>query len=272
MAGWLTKHFPNDYWDKAFIKAADGGAEIIRVLVLYLILRWVVIRLVKRATVPITTLEIDPVRVRRVKTLSALVENGLLYTLAIVSIVMVLRAVGVDPVPLVTAAGVAGLAIGFGAQKLVRDVISGFFILLENQFAVGETVTIGAVTGTVCEVGLRTTRLHDPQGKLYIFSNGDIASVCNHSRGELLVPFEVNVSSETDLKRACDVLDGVGAEVSRRCRLSKPFQSCGVAAFDATKVTLKIGGSVSTAQQEQVLKELREEILRRFREENITIV
>jgi small conductance mechanosensitive channel len=97
---------------------------------------------------------------------------------------------------------VAGLAVGFGAQKLVKDVITGFFLLLEDQYAVGDYVTIGTVTGTVEELGMRITRLRDDDGRLYILSNGDIGQVCNMSRGPLAGVLEVAIAASADVGHA----------------------------------------------------------------------
>ncbi len=265
-------HLPEGYWDRALGSLLDRSFDLLKILAVYLLLRWLIVSTVRRLAAPMSALEKDPVQSRRVETLTGLVKSALLYVLAIVALIMALRVLGVDPVPLVTAAGVAGLAIGFGAQKLVRDVISGFFILLENQFAIGETITIAGVTGTVCDVGLRTTRLRDAQGRLFIFPNGDIASVCNHSRGELTVPLEINVAAGTDLDRASDVLDEVAAEVSDQYQLTQAYRSQGISAFDAAKVTLRLAGSVPPAVQEDFLRDLRAAILERLREEGITIV
>lgn len=268
----LAVLLPEGYWKKVTVRLMEHGVDLLIVLALYLLLRWLIVHVSARIIRPVAGLQDDPVRTRRLKTLSELVRSTLLYVLALVSAIMALRAIGVDPVPLITAAGVAGLAIGFGAQKLVRDVINGFFILLENQFAVGEIVTISGTTGTVCEVGLRTTRLLDSQGKLFIFSNGDITSVCNHSRNELIVPLEVSVSAQTDLRTACEALDKAAAEVSRRFGLSQPYACQGVASFDATKVTLKVVGRVPSTRQDAFLRDLRQEILTELQKESIALV
>lgn len=271
MEAWLAQHFPAQWWDNVLQRFADSAFDVVRVLIVYALLRWMIVYGVQRFSAPIAVLETDPVRARRVKTLRGLVRSALLYTLAIVTGIMLLRAVGVDPVPLVTAAGVAGLAIGFGAQKLVRDVISGFFILLENQFSVGETVTIAGTTGTVSEVGLRTTRIQDAQGKLYIFSNGDISSVCNHSRADLTVPVEVGVAASVDIEKACQALDEVGQVVGQRYHLAQPFRAEGVSAFDSAKVTLKVVGRVPPGRQDEILADLRAEILKHFQAEGIAM-
>ncbi len=263
---------PDGYWNKVAERLMGHGVDLLIVLAIYLVLRWLIVLGAARIARPVTYLSVDPVRARRLKTLSELVRSALLYTLALVAGIMALRAIGVDPVPLITAAGVAGLAIGFGAQKLVRDIINGFFILLENQFAVGETVTISGTTGTVSEVGLRTTRILDPQGKLFIFSNGDISSVCNHSRNELIVPLEVNISPQADLQKACDALDAAALEVSLRYSLAQPYQCQGITSFDASKVTLKVVGRVPPAQQESFMQDLRQAVLTRLQDESIPIV
>lgn len=272
MRDFLTAYLPEGYWARAFGALLERSFDLVKILAVYLALRWLIKHTVNRLCGPLRALEKDPVQARRVTTLTGLIESVLLWLLGVIALIMTLRAAGVDPVPLVTAAGVAGLAVGFGAQKLVRDVISGFFILLENQFAVGETVTIGGTTGVVSDVDLRTTRLRDAQGRLYIFQNGDITTVCNHSRGELTVPLEINVAAGTDLGKASDVLDAVAAEVSERHGLSRPYRSQGISAFDAAKVTLRIAGSVPPGQQDEFLGDLRAAVLSRLTAEGITIV
>ncbi|MEI6915891.1 MAG: mechanosensitive ion channel domain-containing protein [Armatimonadota bacterium] len=272
IVNWITKHLPEKYWDNVGTRLLESSADVLAILVFYLLARTFIVFVIARASTPIAALELDPIRARRIRTLGKLGTSALLYVLGIICALMLLRAVGVDPVPLITAAGVAGLAVGFGAQKLVRDIISGFFILLENQFAVGEIVTIAAITGTVCDVGLRTTRIQDQQGKLYIFSNGDITTVCNHSRSDLTIPLEVNVAANTDLQMVADLLDQIGLELSQKYGLAHPYKSEGVTNFDAAKVTLRIVGQVPPSKQDAFLTELRETIFRRLQQEGIAIV
>src|SRR5262249_52051065 len=121
-------------------------------------------------------------RTGRLQTLQGLCKSVVGYVLFFVFGVLLLKALGFDIMPFITTAGVIGLAVGFGAQKLVKDVISGFFIIIDNLFVVGDTVTIGTVTGRVEEMGMRVTRLLDTSGKEYLFANGDIGTVTNLSR------------------------------------------------------------------------------------------
>ncbi len=272
MHGWFSGILASPRWQEMQEQALTGALQLLKLAILYVALRWLAAAAVRRVSRPVRLLTVDPVRARRLETLASLGRSAASYALTVIFGILALKALGVDPMPLITAAGVAGLAIGFGAQRLVRDVIGGFFILLENQFGVGEIITVGAVTGTVCEIGLRTTRLRDAQGRLYILSNGDITTVCNHSRGEVTVSLEVNVAASADLERASAVLDEAGTAVSQRHGLASPFRSQGISAFDAAKVTLKVVGSVPPSVQEQVLGELRVEIFDRLRQAAIPVV
>ena len=112
--------------------------------------------------------------------------------------------------PLLSFASVLGLAIGFGAQRLVRDVITGLFILGEGQFDVGDHVTIGAVTGVVESMELRVTRIRDDQGRIYVVANGDITQVFNASRGDIKLPIDVCLQHDASL-----------TPHSRRCNRSR---------------------------------------------------
>jgi small-conductance mechanosensitive channel len=114
---------------------------------------------------------------RRVKTLRDVGKSLLRYTLYFVGSIMVLSELNVDASSILAGAGVVGLAAGIGAQTLVKDVVTGFFILLEDQFAVGDCVSIAGVTGTVEDMGLRVTKLREATGDLHIISNGEIRQV-----------------------------------------------------------------------------------------------
>ncbi len=143
---------------------------------------------------------------KRVQTLAAVSKSAVRYALDFFAVVTVLSLLGIDTASILLGAGVAGLAVGFGAQSLVRDVLSGFFVLLEDQYAVGEYVSIGGVEGIVEEIGLRTTQIRDFGGELHILPNGTVGRVTNFSRGPLRVLFEVRVPYEADTSRAIKVI------------------------------------------------------------------
>ncbi len=189
----------------------------------------------------------NPTQAARLRTLATLGQSASYYTLLFLFVVGALGVLGVNVLGLVGTAGVAGIAIGFGAQKMVKDVFSGFFILLEDQFGVGEYVTAGGngiagggVTGTVEELGMRSTRIRDDDGKLYILSNGDITQVCNYSRGTVAHSFEIGVAATVDITAATHLLNDALASASETLALAEPAHVAGVSATDGLKTTLKI--------------------------------
>ena len=242
--------FDRNFWegDASWMVLAD----VAKIVLLYLVLRFVLRRLVDRVLWPAVRegeKKMDPAQASRIKTLASLVNSSISYILTFVFGIMLLRAFRLDPIPLLTTASVAGLAVGFGAQKLVKDMISGFFILLENQYGVGDYVTIGAVTGTVEEVGLRTTRIRDDVGKLYILSNGDITQVCNQSRGAVASFVEIGIAAAADMGRATEVINKAGEEIVQSqpdLDFAAPPSVQGLGAMDAAKLTLRVSCPVTT--------------------------
>lgn len=146
---------------------------------------------------------------RREQTLSKLLKNVLLYLLTFIVIVMILDTFDVPVSTLLAGAGVAGLAVGFGAQSLVKDIISGFFIIFEDQFSVGDYVNINGLEGTVEEIGLRTTKIQSWTGEQNIIPNGDISLVTNYSIHNGLSVVDINVPYENDIKQVETLLEEI---------------------------------------------------------------
>jgi small conductance mechanosensitive channel len=225
--------------------------RVVGTIVVYGVLRFALGRIVRRLLIPALIRGgdgTDPAHAARLRTLASLINSIVSYVLAFVFGVMLLSAVNLNPLPLLTTAGVAGLAVGFGAQKLVKDVISGFFILLENQYAIGDYVTIGSVTGTVTEVGMRTTRIRDDAGRLYLISNGDIVQVCNQSRGAVMATVDIGIPIDADLAKATELINEAGQELldSRAdLDLTEAPKTLGLSATEAAKLTLRVRCSVT---------------------------
>lgn len=212
-------------------------------------------------------------RVARGKTLQGVLKSVVTYVLFFIAAVMTLSAFNINVAPVLTAAGVVGLAVGFGAQRLVRDVITGFFILLENQFSVGEYVTMAGVSGSVEEIGMRITRLRDDSGKLNIIPNGDIASVCNHSRGSVSVVVEVSVAPDADPAKVADLLNKAGESLARQQpRIITWLKYSGISAMDGTKLTLRFAGTCEAPMQDAVQMAARELYRETLREAGIALV
>jgi len=246
-----------------------------KILIFFVVVRFVAYRLIERVLKRAAERAIGEapiISAGRLRTLASLVRSTVFYALVFVSGIMVLRVFDVDAAPVLTAAGVVGLAVGFGAQKLVRDIISGFFIVLENQYAVGEYVTIGGATGVIEEMGMRVTQIRDDAGKLVVIPNGDIGQVINHSRGPILASLEISVAADSDLAKVRAAIDSAGEEVAKRVEgVVSPPKADGITGMDACRVTIRVSGEVKPGRQDAVQTALREQIRERFAKEGIKL-
>lgn len=267
--------FTSGFWRDALEIVGLKSWAILKIVIFFLVVRLIAYRLIDRVLRTLVEREsASPTQARagRIQTLCSLTRSVIFYVLIFIAGVMLLRVFDVDPAPVLTAAGVVGLAVGFGAQKLVKDIISGFFIVLENQYSVGEYVTIGAVTGSVVELGMRVTQLRDDGGKLVIISNGDISLVVNHSRGPIQAVLEISIAPDQDLDKARAAIDEAGAEVARDVEgvISAP-KADGITNIDSSKITIRVSGEVRPGRQDSVQTTLRELIRRKFTEEQIKL-
>lgn len=250
--------------------------QVVLIIIAYVAVRFILLNLIDKAVGRTISKVADggiiPARQARLRALQSIFRSAVGIILGFIAIVMILQAVtGTAPSSLLAAAGVAGLAVGFGAQKLVKDVVSGILILLEDQYGVGDFVTIGAVNGTVEELALRTTRIRDNAGKLYILSNGDIVQVCNHSRGKLKSYLDVSVAPASDVGKAEHILDDLGRKVADEMPdlITEPFKCKGIVNITAEKASIRLIGGVIAGHQDQVIMILNERIKAKFAENDI---
>jgi moderate conductance mechanosensitive channel len=248
----LGKLASNEYWltEIRSLGTTMGIAalKLVGIFLLYLFVRRLLGQAIERLIPPLLG-RVRPateVRESRIKTVSSLMKSIGQYLLLFITAVMALRVLDFEVAPIIASAGVVGLAIGFGAQKLVKDVITGFLILLEDQFDVGDTVTIGTNTGVVEEMGMRITRLRDDVGKLIILSNGDISTVVNHSRGPLAVTVDISVAPQTPLERIQTIVESL--ELPEDVWAERPAFK-GVTAMDAGKLTFRVAGRAHPGRQ-----------------------
>lgn len=206
-----------DYISKPAIWVSLGEVflKIIVIIILGMILNKLGGRLIERAFSNRKHLRVN-MSDRREQTLSKLLKNVLIYLITFVVIVMVLETLGVPVSTLIAGAGVAGLAIGFGAQSLVKDIISGFFIIFEDQFSVGDYITIDGLEGTVEEIGFRTTKLAGWTGEQYVLPNGSINFVTNYSIHNGLSVVEINVPYENDIPQVEQLLEEIITNLPNR--------------------------------------------------------
>ena len=214
-------------------------------------------------------------RTKRAQTLGRLIQKALSVAVTIIAGLMVLRELGVDTAPALTGAGIIGVALGFGAQTLVRDVISGFFIILEDQVRVGDSAVVNGQGGLVEEVNLRTIVLRDEQGTVHVFPSGEIRTLANMSKDFAYYVVTVGVAYDDDPDRVMEAMKEAGAALMAdpefQPHILSPLEVYGVDAFEADRMTVK--GRIKTVPQKQWLvgRELRKRIARLFRERVIEI-
>ena len=170
------------------------------------------------------------------------------YVIWFIAIIMILEAFSVQTAPILASAGVLGIAIGFGAQKIVQDMISGFFILFEETFLVGENVEISGFRGEVLEIGLRTTKLKSWDGILKIFNNGDISAVSNFSRFPAVAIIDFQVGYETDLKKLPELMNEFIKEYNHPSS-TETLQFLGVTELADSGITCRLIGKTKPNDQ-----------------------
>ena len=246
------------------------------VLITCLALLWgvsLVVRAVRRAVDDGNDLVTSDAE-RRAETLGSVLTNAARVLVVAFFLLMTLQEFGVNIGPLVAGAGVAGVALGFGAQSLVKDVISGFFLLMENQFGVGDIISVDDKhIGTVERMTLRITQLRDLEGRAHYVPNGSILRVVVLSKDFARALVEVEVGYDTDPDRAFEVLLEVGRRFHRdRPDLAvEPLEVKGVEAFGNSGYTIRTLTKTAPGSQWEVQRELRRRILLAFRESGIVI-
>ncbi len=211
---------------------------------------------------------------RRAETLGAVLTNAARVLVTIFFLLMTLQEFGVNIGPLVAGAGVAGVALGFGAQSLVKDVISGFFLLLENQFGVGDIINVDDKhTGTVERMTLRVTQLRDAEGRAHFVPNGSIVRVVVLSKDFARSQVDVEVGYGTDPDLAFEVLKSVGLKLHQDLpdKALEPLEVKGVETLSPSGFVIRTLTKTAPGAQWDVSRELRRRILLAFRESGIEI-
>lgn len=214
-------------------------------------------------------------REKRARTLASLLRAVGTTLVLIVAAMMALREIGLDITPLIAGAGVAGLAIGFGAQSLIKDIVAGFFILLEDQFHVGDVIQAGGVSGQVERMTLRMTIVRDLQGTVHFIPNGEIKVASNLTKEWSRAVLEIGVGYEEDVDRVMAVLTEVGHSLADDetfgTLVLEPPQVLGVEALADSQVTIRMLAKTLPLKQWEVARELRRRIKARFDREGIQI-
>jgi small conductance mechanosensitive channel len=212
---------------------------------------------------------------KRMDTLDGLGGNVIRFFIVVIAGLMILRAFGLDIGPAIAGLGVVGVAVGFGAQHLVRDYLNGALILIENQFSKGDVIRVAGVSGTVEDFSLRRTTLRDLDGVVHTVPNGEIQVASNLTRVWARINLDVVVAYGTDIDEATKVVDEVGAAMAAdkawKRRILEAPRVDRVAALGEYGVTLKILGTVRAPDQWAAAGELRKRLLAAFSEHGIEI-
>lgn len=212
---------------------------------------------------------------KRVETLLGIARRVVLIAVWGMAIVLVLMQVGVDVAPVIAGAGVLGIAVGFGAQELVRDVVTGFFQLLENHIRQGDVAVINGTGGVVESIGLRTIVLRDLSGVVHVFQNGKIQTLANMTKTWSAMVFDIGVAYKSDVDQVIRIMREVGEDIQQDPALApkilEPLEVFGVEAFEDNSVIVKARFKTSPIEQWTVGREYRRRLKYAFDQQGIEI-
>lgn len=272
-----NKKLMEKYWDKLtsedlWEKVIDASIEIL----LILLVSWIAVRLGKKFIKKVFLIRMrSPLShsERRQRTISRLLQSVISYVVYFSAIIGILSSLNIKVAGLLAGAGIVGLAIGFGAQSLVKDVITGFFIIFEDQFGVGDYIKINAAEGTVVEVGLRTTKINGATGEQFIIPNGAIGEVVNYSVNNSKIFIDLQMATDADFEKAEGVINKYLETLPKMHKelIAAPV-FLGVQNVKGTEVTIRIAAETLPQQQYGVARTIRRDITKLFEENNIPMV
>ncbi|GGG02006.1 mechanosensitive ion channel protein MscS [Rhodococcoides trifolii] len=212
-------------------------------------------------------------RSQRARTIGSVLKSAVSVVILVWFLLSALTIVGINVTPFIASAGIVGLAFGFGAQNLVRDFLSGIFMLLEDQYGVGDVVDLGEASGTVESVGLRVTTVRDVSGTLWYVRNGEVLRVGNMSQGHAVAVLDLPVSHSADIDEACEVAERATQSVIESGDFDEDVleapEMLGVNAVTADTVTIRITIKVRPGRQWAVQRRLHRAILDAFDDSSI---
>lgn len=209
---------------------------------------------------------------KKINTLTAVLKNIIKYVFYFIGIVMILDMFNINTSSIIATAGIGGLAIGFGAQSLVKDVITGFFILFEDQFSVGDYVKIGEYEGVVEELGVRVTKVRSFSGELHIIPNSNIQTVTNRTRGNMRALVVITVAYEENIDKVSKVLDEVCQELKENNKnIVEGPTLIGISNLGEYGIDFTIVARTNPMEQWGVEREIRKKVKEAFDRENIEI-
>ena len=263
------------YLQKLVDWSFTSGLHILLVVALALISLRASTALSKRLIGFLVRQKEDPEFQKRTQTLGSIVRYVSVFAILMIAAMMVLREFGIDIGPVLAAAGIVGLAVGFGAQSLVKDVISGFFILLEDQIRVGDVVEIAGKGGLVEKINLKTTILRDLAGNVHYVPNGHIDVVTNMTKDYSRYVFDIGVAYREDVDEVIEVIkevdEGLRNDPDFKDDILEPIEVLGLDKFADSAVVIRARTTTKPIKQWRVGREFNRRLKMRFDERNIEI-
>ncbi|UHA75378.1 mechanosensitive ion channel family protein [Paenibacillus sp. 481] len=250
---WLTDL---STWEVMFV----SFIKILFIVILTRVVTKVVHRMIEHAISKQqqTRLGVNP---RRLVTVGKLLKNMTALAMNFIMVLFILSEFNINLAPLLAGAGVVGLAIGFGAQSLVKDIMTGFFIIFEDQFAVGDVIRVGQFQGTVEMIGLRSTRIHSWTGEVFIIPNGIIAEVTNFSLNNAIAVVDVAIAYEENVEKAIDVMnESLASLPDRNENVVGVPQVLGVQSLGPSEITIRIIAECRPYTQAPVSRQINSEL------------
>ncbi|MBC5637351.1 mechanosensitive ion channel family protein [Ornithinibacillus sp. BX22] len=255
-------------WTDLLLQVGNIAIRVIAIVILYFIVKSIGTRAIRK----VFNRKQDEMNLGRAKTLESITQNIFTYFLLFIFAGFIFSIFQFDITTLLAGAGIVGLAIGFGAQGLVSDVVTGFFILLEQQIDVGDYVTVAGKDGVVEEVGLRTTKLRGMDGTLHFVPNREITNVSNHSRGNMRALVDIGISYDDDIDKATQILQQVCERIAVEDEnIVEGPDVIGVQAFGASEVVLRVIAKTKNGEQWAVERNLRKAMKEAFDQNGIEI-
>ena len=209
----------------------------------------------------------------RAKTITGIINSLIIAFISTISVILILGELGINVAPIIAGAGVLGLAISFGAQNLVKDVITGFFILLEDQYGVGDIIKIDSHAGTVESMNMRTTILRDIEGNVHIIPNGEIKQVIVMTKHWSRALIDIQVFYKQDLQKIFSIINEEANKLftDRSDIIIESPEILGIDSIDSNGVTIRIIMKTKPAEQWTVSREFRKRVIERFNEAGIDL-
>ena len=284
------------FWESAWGWLVGVPLQILIILVIavvaQLLLNGVIKRIVNRAserakverlaqmrkvtrTAELSDLLMNQRTEQRAAAIGTLLRSAVAITIWTIAVLMILPLLGINVAPLIASAGVIGIALGFGAQTLVKDYLSGIFIIIEDQYGVGDMVDVGSAIGTVEEVTLRVTRLRDPSGVVWYVRNGEILRVANRSQGWTLATVDIPIAYNEDIEKVRQIVDKVATDMDEDpdyddLLLGKPTFA-GVESVSGEAVVIRIIAKAAPEKQVNVARTIRERMKLAFDRAGIVV-